>query len=81
MEASQIVASDTERFGKHFPSVVYGPNHSDTDPEMSLIFVSETMGSLMDEGHIKFIYLETPFALVPQKKFRHLTIMGEVQII
>ena len=79
MEASQIVASETERFGKNFRSFVDGPNHSDTDPEVSLIFVSDTMGSLMDEGRIKFIQLDANFAVVPQIFFQHLTIMGEVQ--
>ena len=79
MEASQIVASDTERFGKHFLSVVYGPDHSDTDPKMSIIFVSDTMRSLMDEGRIMFLQLDATFSVVPQMLFQHLTIMGEVE--
>ena len=78
-KASQIAASDTERFGNNFRSFVHCPNHSDTDPEMSLIFVSDTMGSLMHKGHINFIQLDTTFAVVPQIFFQHLTIMGEVQ--
>ena len=66
MEASQIVVSDTERFGKHFRSVVDSPAHSDADLEMSLIFVSDTMGSLMNEGRIKFLQLDDTFSVVPQ---------------
>ena len=79
MEASQIVASDTERFGKHFLSVVYGPDHSDTEPKISIIFVSDTMRSLMDEGRIMFLQLDATFSVVPQMFFQHLTIMGEVK--
>ena len=79
MEASQIVVSDRERFGKHFRSVVDGPNHSDIDPEMSLIFVSDRMGSLMDEGRINFLQLDATFAIVPQIFYQHLTIMGEMK--
>ena len=37
-EASQIVACDNERFGKHFRAMVNSSNQSDTHPEMSLIF-------------------------------------------
>ena len=68
MEASQIVASD-RRFEKLFRYVVNSLNHSDTHPEMSFIFVSDTMGSLLDEGRMKFLQLDGTFAVVPQFLF------------
>ena len=77
-EASQIVACDNERFGKHFRAMVNSSNQSDTHPEMSLIFVSDTMKSLMGEGRIEFLQLDATFAVVPHLFYQHLTIMGEV---
>ena len=77
MEAYQVIVSDPNRFGKHFRSVVTGSNHSEVDPEMSLIFTSETMVSFIDEGNSVFLQLDATFSIVPQNFYQHLTIMVE----
>ena len=77
MEDYQVIVSDPNRFGKHFRSVVMGSNHSEVDPEMSLIFSSETMVSFIDEGSSVFLQLDATFSIVPQNFNPHLTIMVE----
>ena len=81
IEASQIVVSDTIRFEKHFRSVVMGSNHSEMNPEMSLLFASETMKSIMDEGGLKFLQLYATFSIGPQNFYQHLTIWVKRRII
>ena len=66
IEAHKVIVSDQNHFGKHFRSVVMGSNHSEVDPEMSLIFASDTMVSFIDEGNSIFFQLDATFSIVPQ---------------